>query len=122
MNNLMQRLAWLLLTSIMMIGDGATQTAKIVGTGATRCATFLNDVAGTPVYEREYFSWAQGYMSGILFRAPPDKDQYLDLTPPEFPVKTQLEFFRNYCATHPQEGYADAVETLYKRLRDFSPK
>jgi hypothetical protein len=55
-------------------------------------------------------------------RAPPGKDENLDLTPPEFPVKTQLEFFRNFCAAHQQDDYADAAASLYQRLRDFVPK
>jgi hypothetical protein len=118
----MWRLWWLLLTSSIMSNDVGAQTAKIVGTGAATCATFLSDIARNPISEREYFSWAQGSMSCILMRSPPGKDENLDLTPPEFPVKTQLEFFRNFCAAHQQDDYADAAASLYQRLRDFVPK
>jgi hypothetical protein len=98
------------------------QPAKIVGTGAVSCGTFLSDIARNPIFEREYFSWAQGYMSGILMRAPPGKDENLDLTPPEFPVKAQIDFFRQFCTEHQQDDFSDAAAYLYQRLREFVRK
>jgi hypothetical protein len=118
----MRQLCWVLLTSWLISPGASAQMAKIVGTGAATCATFLSDIARNPISEREYFSWAQGYMSGILMRAPPGKDENLDLTPREFPVQNQLEFFRSFCAAHQQDDYADAAASLYQRLRDFMPK
>jgi hypothetical protein len=118
----MRQLCWVLLTSSLITPGASAQTAKIVGTGAATCATFLSDIARNPISEREYFSWAQGYISGILMRAPPGKDENLDLTPREFPVKNQLEFFRSFCAANQQDDYADAAASLYQRLRDFVPK
>jgi hypothetical protein len=106
----------------ILSADGSAQTAKIVGTGAATCATFLSDIARNPISEREYFSWAQGYMSGILMRSPPGKDENLELTPREFPVKEQLAFFRTFCAANQQYDYADAAASLYQRLREFVPK
>jgi hypothetical protein len=118
----MPRLWWLFVTCSIISAHGSAQTAKIVGTGAATCATFLSDIARNPISEREYFSWAQGYMSGILMRAPAGKDENLDLTPPDFPVKAQLEFFRHFCGAHQQDDYADAAASLYQRPRDFVPK
>lgn len=105
----MRRFSGLLLAFVMMVSGGYAQTAKIVGTGAATCATFLTDIVRNPIFEREYFSWAQGYMSGMLMRAPSGKDEDLDLTPKEFPVKVQVEVFRNYCMAHPQESYSNAA-------------
>jgi hypothetical protein len=118
----MPRLWWLFGMCSIISADAGAQTAKIVGTGAATCATFLSDIARNPMSEREYFSWAQGYMSGILMRSPPGKDENLDLTPREFPVKDQLAFFRTFCAANGQYDYADAAASLYQRLRDFVPK
>jgi hypothetical protein len=112
----------IILTNFVAAGEGKAQAAKIVGTGAVSCATFLRDIARNPSYEREYFAWAQGYMSGILMRAPPGKDENLDLAPPGFPVKDQLGFFRDFCAEHEQNDFADAAAQLYQRLREFAPK
>jgi hypothetical protein len=116
-----RRLLWSLFVTVM-ISEGHAQTATIAGTGAATCATFLEEVARNPISEREYFSWAQGYMSGILMRAPPGKDERLDLRPPNFQVGMQLEFLRSLCTARPHENYSDAVEILYRRLRDFVPK
>ena len=66
--------------------------------------------------ERECFSWAQGYMSGILMRAPAGEDENLNLISSTFPVRLQLQFFRDYCATRPQETYAAAAEELYRKF------
>lgn len=61
-------------------------------------------------------------MSGILMRAPPGKDERLNLTPAEFPPAAQIVFLEKYCAKHADVDYADAVAVLYKRLREFAPK
>ena len=110
--------ACLLVLAVMMVGEAYAQGAKIVGTGAATCATFVTEIVSNPISEREYFSWAQGYMSALLLRAPTGTEVDLDLTPPEFPVRTQLEFFRSFCSAYPQANYADAVDTLYTRLRN----
>ena len=46
------------------------QMVKVVGIGASSCAQFNEEVAGSPSAERDYFAWAQGFMSGVLLRAP----------------------------------------------------
>src|SRR5262245_54254293 len=106
----------IMLILFVAMDEGKAQAARIVGTGTVSCATFLADIARNPMHEREYFSWAQGYMSGILMRAPAGKDENLDLTPPAFPVKAQLQFFREFCAEHQNDDFADVVERLYQRL------
>lgn len=97
------RQASLALLTAMTINAGHAQTVKIVGTGTATCATFLSDILRKPESEREYFSWAQGYMSGILTRAPPGEDEDLDLASSVFPVRIQLDFFREYCTARPQQ-------------------
>ena len=92
-------------------------TGKIVGLGAVSCIQFATDVSKDPTIQREYLAWAQGFMSGILLGRPAGIDEGLDLLPSTFPVTKQLGFLREYCAEHPSEGFADAVESLYKRLR-----
>ena len=112
----LRRAPWLLLIAVFA-GASYAQTTKIAGTGAVSCGTFLKDIAMNPISEREYYSWAQGYMSGILVRAPAGIDDNLDLIARAFPVIRQLQFFRDYCAARPDHSYADAAESLYKRLR-----
>ncbi len=92
-------------------------TGKIVGLGATSCARFLMDVDAQPAVQRDYLAWAQGYMSGILLSRPPGVDDNLDLLPPATPLLLQLQFLRERCKLAPEQGFADAVEDLYKHLR-----
>lgn len=101
-------------------GPAARQTVVIVGPGVTSCTEFLAEARRNVERELRYFSWAQGYMSGILMRAPPGKDEHLNLLPPQFPVAAQIRFVRNYCANHAETDYEDAVLVLYRKLRTFS--
>lgn len=93
------------------------QTAKIVGLGATPCATFIQETAQTPAVERNYIAWAQGFMSGALIRAPSGVDEGLDLLPPSFTLREQADFLRAYCRDYPDQDYMDAAHALYRRLR-----
>ncbi len=100
-----------------MLLDGAfAQMAKIVGTGAIGCGGFNQAVDRNPENVREYFAWAQGYMSGVMIRAPSGVDDELDLSSNAMPVVDQILFLRRYCALHLERDYADAVGALYRAL------
>ena len=90
---------------------------KIVGIGAVPCSEFIRDSEPDPVMEKYFFAWAQGYMSGLLWRAPAGVDESLDLVPPSFPMLAQANFIRTFCAAHRHMDYADAVLSLYQELR-----
>ncbi len=90
---------------------------KLVGLGATSCGRFIELVRQKPQLERDYFAWAQGYMSGLLRRAPDGSDVDLDLLPPTFPLTSQISFIQKFCENNMNEAYIDAVETLYRTLR-----
>jgi hypothetical protein len=92
-------------------------TRKIVGPGATPCQRFNADIATNPASRRDYLAWAQGYMSGILLGRPAGIDDSLDLDPPTFGLLNQLKFLEDYCAGNASMDFGDAVEALYKRLR-----
>src|SRR5438445_13871286 len=68
---------------------GLAQTANIVGLGATPCGAFNRDVERNFQIQRDYFAWVQGFMSGILMRAPPGIDEGLQLTLPNFPCSSR---------------------------------
>jgi hypothetical protein len=91
--------------------------ANIVGLGATTCLAFNRDVQQNFRIQRDYFAWAQGFMSGILVRAPPGKDEGLELIPPWFSLQKQVEFLRDFCAKNPNKDYSDGVAELYRALR-----
>ena len=97
--------------------SATAQAVKIIGWGATSCSQFQNEISENTANQREYLSWAQGYMSGIIMTRLPGVDENLDLNPPTFPWIAQFDFLRVYCAQRPGDQFIDAVEALYKRLR-----
>jgi hypothetical protein len=56
-------------------------------------------------------------MSGILLGRPTGTDDGLDLDPSTFGLLAQLKFLEDFCAYNASVDYSDAVEALYKRLR-----
>lgn len=105
-------------TLVALTSSGATaETVRIVGVGASSCAQFNQDVAAKPVMERDYFAWAQGFMSGALMRTPQGVDEDLDLLPPSFSLQQQADFLRAFCSQHSDQDYMDAVHALYQRLK-----
>ncbi len=56
-------------------------------------------------------------MSGIILSRPPGVDEGLDLNPPTFNLINQLHFLEDHCARNAAVDFSEAVEMLYKRLR-----
>lgn len=103
--------------AILLSSPTTAETVKIVGLGASSCARFNQEIGENPALQRDYFAWAQGFMSGALIRAPQGVDEGLDLTPPSFPLQEQVDFLRAFCAKNQDQDYMDAVRALYHRLR-----
>lgn len=101
-------------------GARAAEPVEIVGLGASSCSQYLQEIDGNLPIEREYISWALGYMSGLLMRAP--VGEIVQLRNPRLPLLKQAAFLRAYCASHPSIAVSDAVQELYKALRAASPK
>jgi hypothetical protein len=108
---------------VVAFGDSRAdaQEAKIVGLGAVGCTQFSLEIKEKPALQREYLAWAQGFMNGVLLRAPTGVDEGLDLLPPTFPLLEQLEFLKRSCIEKPSSRFADAVIALYRRLRSERP-
>jgi hypothetical protein len=102
---------------LLVSSPANAQSAKIVGLGATGCSQFTGDIRQNPNLQRDYLAWAQGYMSGLLQRAPSGVDEGLDLLPPTLPLLKQLQSLRDYCSGNPSKDFSDAVVDLYRRLR-----
>jgi len=109
--------------SIALIAQLANaQTASIVGLGASKCPEFNEEIERNPQLQRDYFAWAQGFMSGILIRMPAGVDEGLNLVPKEFPLTSQTEFLRRFCQENTAKDYSDGVIALYKLLREPTPR
>lgn len=96
----------------------APNKVKIVGIGAATCAEFVKESKINPPVQLHYLAWLQGYMSGIMIGRPPGVDEGIDLNPKSFPLPQQLAFIRDYCLGAPDHSFTDAVEALYKKLRN----
>ena len=105
-------LAFCLMAGMAAAGE---ETVVIIGTGSGTCASFLEDIRDRPQSQGEYFSWAQGYMSGLLIRAP--VGETVDLNPAVLPLAKQAIFLHMFCTQKPDARFADGVEFLYKLLR-----
>jgi hypothetical protein len=113
-----------MLSSIMLLAVNAGRelqadgrTANIVGLGAATCQQFRDDIRSNPSVRRDYLAWAQGFMSGVLLSRPRGIDEGLDLNPATFGLINQLQFLEDYCTENASHDFSDAVEALYKRLR-----
>ncbi len=98
---------------------GSAQIANIVGLGAATCQEFNRDVERSFHIQRDYFTWAQGFMSGILLRAPPGVEGGLELNPSKFPLLEQVKFLRSFCETNPGKDYSDAVIAALAKLLGY---
>ena len=115
---LVRRAARLSMIALLgLLSTAQAKTVKIVGIAATTCAAFSEQVAREPAAERDYVAWAQGFMSGLIIRAPAGVDEELDLLPPTFPLARQMAFLRAYCRDNPGRDYSDGVLDLYRLLR-----
>lgn len=117
-------LGLLTLSSIALLGAAAGRElraeapkARIVGLGAATCQQFNDDIKSNPLVRRDYLAWAQGFMSAILLSRPAGVDEGLDLNPATFGLINQLQFLEDHCAKNTSRDFSDAVEALYKRLR-----
>lgn len=102
---------------VVLATPASAQSVKIVGLGASTCQQYLEETRDNLPVQREYISWAQGYLSGLLIRAPAGVDETLDLNPPGYPLLRQAEYLRNFCATQPKADFPEAVQELYRTLR-----
>lgn len=105
------------LSGIYSSGNANAQTVDIVGLGASSCQRFLSDIAINPHIEGQYLAWAQGYLSGLLIRAPKGVDENLKLLPVDFPIQRQAVLLKKFCRTNSDKDYVDGVQLLYKTLR-----
>lgn len=116
------KIAVLVSSCFLLASPVFAQQVKVVGPGSGSCAQFNEDLRRDPIYEREYFAWAQGLMSGILLRAPAGVDENVDLLPTKFPVAEQTKYIREFCAKNAGEDFFEAVRALYRAIKAAATK
>lgn len=106
----------LFLTSLMAIfvaGPARADDGVVGGAGAYTCSEFGKEYQADPASQHTFFTWAQGFMSGM--NAAGGFGYVRDLGSKA--VDEQEEFLRKYCDEHPLSTYAVAVSKLYVTLK-----
>ncbi len=102
---------------LMTAGTAAADEKQyLAGAGSVSCGKFLEDKeVFANLLDAEYFSWAQGFMSGLNYEFIMDSAETVtDLSDHE----AQQISIENYCKENPLELYAAAIFNLWDELRD----
>jgi len=98
---------------LLVIAAGANAQSLAVGPGAATCAQFAEAYAADASSESQYFSWAQGWLSGLNTSALGKCGRGLtawDLG--TVPAGVQMTAIRQYCWAHPLDQYSHAVTAM----------
>jgi hypothetical protein len=91
----------------------AAQKAAWSGAGTMSCREIADALQQHPEDENLFFSWAQGFMSGLntdlLKRGETDLNS--------LPLEAQKQFVRSFCKDHPRAPYFEAVFKLFDKMR-----
>ena len=102
----------------LLIAPDAAKAAPMQGFGARSCAVFANDLKETNMIEAVYFTWAQGYMTGLNMGLLAIGNETTDLLPLGFDTDRQQGFIRRFCDQHPLKSYSEAVDDLFVTMRE----
>jgi hypothetical protein len=99
---------------VMTCGE-ANAGIAVAGAGAVSCASFGKLYQNNPQEtELAFFTWAQGYMSGVNLAAAVLKRPSRDLD--GMPALHQQLFLRQYCNGHPLASFVEGVNELFGKL------
>ncbi len=109
----MKRFAFVLALICFSAQSFAAEKAGWIGPGTMTCAQVAQAYRDHPEDENLFFSWAEGFMSGLntelLQRGETDLNG--------LPLDTQKQFIRSYCKDHPRTPYLGGVFKLFDRMR-----
>ena len=108
-----RKLSLILMIFLSGPADAASEAAP-TGYGAMTCTQFANAIRAVPAVEDQFFTWAQGFMSGLNFASSDGRQGMRNLTATE--VNAQQERIRHYCDEHRFGNYLEAVLDLYNSL------
>jgi hypothetical protein len=91
----------------------AAEKAGWSGAGTMACGEVAGALQAHPEDENLFFSWAQGFMSGLNTELL--KHGETDLN--GIPLDAQKEFIRTYCKEHPRAAYFEQVFKLFDKMR-----
>jgi hypothetical protein len=93
--------------------EKAGEKAGWSGAGTMSCAAVAAALQQHPEDENLFFSWAQGFMSGL--NTDLLKHGETDLN--GLPLDAQKQFIRSYCRDHSRAPYFEAAFKLFDKMR-----
>ena len=112
--------------AIVLVALGTASAAAddarvaLMGVGATACAGYSEEYRRNPTgADPVFFSWAQGFMSGLNLIRIERKQPLYDLG--AMPVPEQIARLRQLCEQKPLVPYAYAVQDLMKTFPEIPP-
>jgi hypothetical protein len=101
--------------TLIIASPAFTQEAGMMGAGSGKCGDYVREYQRDPdVANNVYFSWAQGYMSGLNFEQLALKKRMRNLN--ALPVASQLDYLMVYCKQKPDELFVMAARNLFNAL------
>ena len=93
---------------------GSAFAYPIQGIGSNSCGQFAADYRKNPeIWEIAYFTWAQGYMSGLNIAGMGNGYRPRELSGD---YSAHRQKIRSFCDQSPLKSYMDAVIDLWKNL------
>lgn len=117
----MMRIWMILVTAFVVVGSptyGKDDKAVFMGAGAVSCGEFAESFRRSTNSETLFFTWAQGYMSGLNLALKTAGKPIRDLRAREANIQKQT--IRSYCNSHPLDVYMSAVNALFITLPERS--
>lgn len=113
------RRAILIIGAFLLSATAAQAGYSSMGVGTATCAQFAQQFTKNPsLAEAMFFSWAQGYMSGLneLYWRQTHRTKNMQ----SITLVDQKARLRTYCAEHPSAIFMTAVTTLFLSMA-FNP-
>jgi len=98
----------------------ADEAGQGYGVGMHSCAEFAKSYMANPTAAEDiYFTWAQGFMSGLNLSDAASGRAYKAINGGD--MATQKAYIRSYCDVHPLAQYVGAIVQLYTTLPNAKP-
>jgi hypothetical protein len=111
---------WLALMVAVCVTPSPSNAAESggYGVGMQTCGEFAKAYVAHPgVTEDLYFTWAQGFLTGLNFMATVVKQPAREIKGGDArSVKSYQSYVRSFCETHPLSGYYEGVAQLWRSL------
>lgn len=85
----------------------------VVGVNASSCHKFIADTQRSELTGVIYFSWAQGFLSGLNLKYFQSWESATDISN----FKALQPWIKNYCEENPLDDYVEAISELWHYLR-----